>query len=124
MRVGLTPALGIKLRRSSAFLLLASLVLLPGLLYGAWRMHLLYGVSWNGTAEKELAVYGTELEAAYGWNGNLRAIPIGVFRQGELVPVVYHLHGKDYLACHVRMPQGNRGWVACTDLDPSEGAWL
>ena len=82
------------------------------ILYYLW-----FGNSWLAVTEKRINVFHSESVPAYEGTNIKTPPPFDSIPAGARVAVLFDTYGKDYWSCYIRMPNGNRGWVLCTDLD-------
>ena len=81
-----------------------------------------WGCSWRAHTIRQTLVYSSQVDAAYADAINRpAAVPLLTLPAGGPVAVVWDTYGKDYWACYVREPTGNRGWVLCTELKRDTG---
>ena len=94
---------------------LATLALVLGAF--AVASYFFFSSSWRAVAAENVAVYGSERDAAYSGSQTIKTEPaISALKQGEQVAVLWDTYGKDYWACYIRSSENQRGWVLCTSL--------
>jgi hypothetical protein len=100
-----------------SFIVLILLLAAVAVAYPRW------GYSWHARVTSASELFSTEAgpTSAYLVHGK-KENPIGALAVGDNVAVLWDTYGKDYWACYVRGPRGERGWLLCTDLRRTRGA--